>query len=119
MDIRPADRLLRFGAFEIDEARGTLSRDGALVELQLKPLEILRYLILHRERFVSREELLKELWPGVRVSDGSLTTAIYELRKAIDDPDGAERRITTLRGLGYRFMGEVEIGARRSSVEAS
>ncbi len=110
------NRLFRFGPFEIDEARWALSRGGVDVEVQLKPLEILRYLILHRDRFVAREELFQELWPDVRVSDGALTTAIYELRKAIDDSDGAGRRIATLRGLGYRFLGEVQIVARASDV---
>ena len=85
----PGPRVFRFDPFELDEAAWTLSRSGAAVEIMRKPLEVLRYLIVHRERFVSREELFEQLWPGVRVSPGSLATAIYAGPSTIRTAPGA------------------------------
>jgi non-specific serine/threonine protein kinase len=71
----PAERSFLFGEYALDEGRMQLLRDGRALELETKPLLLLRYLLHHAGRIVARDELLRELWPGISVSDASLNTA--------------------------------------------
>jgi len=107
VQVPPAKELIRFDDFEFDESRMELRRNGEPIELQQKPLQLLCFLIRNRNRTISRDELLDRVWQGVRVSDGSLTTAVYEVRRALGDLDGTPRRVITSRGRGYRFNGPV------------
>ena len=69
------------------------------------------YLIRNRNRVVSRQELLEQLWSGVHVGEESLTRAIRLIRVALDDTVGAPRYVETLRGRGYHFIADcAEIG---------
>src|SRR6202162_6397148 len=80
-------RLWRFGECEFDELRLELRVRGATVGLEVKPLEVLRHLLLHAGEVVTKEELLEGVWPDVMVVDGSLATAVSEIRKAMGDED--------------------------------
>jgi DNA-binding winged helix-turn-helix (wHTH) protein len=111
-------RIYRFGEFELDEGLLELRRNGVAVDLQPKPFFLVLYLLRHRDRVVSREELMRELWPDVAVSEASLTTALHEARRALDDKDSERRMLATLRGRGYRFMGHVEERAVPPAVSA-
>ena len=71
-----------FAEFELDEARGELRRAGALVPLEPKPFAVLRHLVRHRQRVVSKQELLQRVWPDVAVVEGSLSGAIRKVREA-------------------------------------
>ena len=62
----PWAMIYAFGEFELDEARGELRRAGALVPLEPKPFAVLRHLIRHRQRVVSKPELLQRVWPERR-----------------------------------------------------
>ena len=62
-------QIFRFGAFQLDESLLELRRGGAVIEIQPKPFFLILYLLRHRDRVVSREELMRELWPDVAVSD--------------------------------------------------
>lgn len=100
---------LRFGDAVFDEARRELRRRGNVVAVQPKVLEVLLFLLRHRARAVTREELHDAVWPDVVVGPSSLSRAIREVRKAIgDDGDGPEL-VRTLPGHGFRFVGEVEL----------
>jgi DNA-binding winged helix-turn-helix (wHTH) protein len=101
-------QIYRFGEFQLDESLLELRRQGEVVEIQPKPFFLILYLLRHRDRVVGREELMRELWPDVAVSEASLTTALHEARRALDDKDPDRRVLATLRGRGYRFMGSVE-----------
>ncbi|HVZ33637.1 MAG TPA: AAA family ATPase, partial [Polyangiaceae bacterium] len=102
----PAARV-RFGAVEVDFATAQLRCAGRATTLSARTLGLLQYLMRNRERLVSREELLAEVWRGVTVSEGSLRQAILELRRALGK--GPERHaIENVRGLGYRFVGAPE-----------
>lgn len=100
----------KIGAFKLDPHAFELSKGGEPVAIQRRPLDLLLCLLVNRERVVSREELLEEVWGGVSVSDGALATAIYELRSALEDHERAadERYIVTVRGKGFRFRGPVQ-----------
>ncbi len=104
----PAAPTYRFGAFELDFDRAELRRDGARVELQRKPLQLLLYLAQHRDRVVSNRDLLDQVWADVTVSENALTSAVRDVRRALGDEGRSPRFIQNLRGHGYRFIAEVE-----------
>jgi DNA-binding winged helix-turn-helix (wHTH) protein len=100
--------LYRFEGFELDLLAAELRRNGCALPLTTKSLGVLAYLIRHRDRVVSRSELIAALWPGVRVSTGSLSQAIWEIRHAFGKDPRSVRIIKTLRGRGYRFSAQLE-----------
>jgi DNA-binding winged helix-turn-helix (wHTH) protein/tetratricopeptide (TPR) repeat protein len=111
-----------FGEFELDEARGELRRAGAPLPLEPKPFAVLRHLIRHRKRVVSKPELLQRVWPDVAVGDDSLSSAIRSVRRALRDTGAEQRFIHTLRGRGFRFVAlvqEMSAEATPASAEAS
>ncbi|HZZ69149.1 MAG TPA: winged helix-turn-helix domain-containing protein [Phenylobacterium sp.] len=114
-------RVWRFANCVFDEARWRLSVDGAPVELEIKPLELLLELLRHPGEVLTKDELMEAVWPATTVVEGSLTTAISKLRKALDDEDQAV--IATVPRIGYRLGCPVTseaaaAPARRLSLEA-
>ncbi len=98
--------MCRFGPFELDESLWELRRNGQPVAIQRKALETVFFLVRHRERVVSRNELRAGLWPGTAVSETAIAHAIMQARRALDD---AQRCwIQTVRGRGVRFIGTVQ-----------
>ena len=77
--------MFRFSEFELNLDRYELRRDGTPVKAEPRVLEVLNYLIEHRDRVVPKEELLDKLWPDVHVSESALTTAIRDARRALGD----------------------------------
>ena len=71
------------------ESRLELRVGDQPVELELKPLEVLLYLLRHAGEVVTKNELLDAVWPGLHVVEGSLSTAVYKLRKALGDADSS------------------------------
>jgi class 3 adenylate cyclase/tetratricopeptide (TPR) repeat protein len=98
----------RFGDFELDESLYELRREGEAVELQPKVFDLLLYLIRHRDRVVSRDELLEKVWAGVVVNEEVLTRAVYAARSALGKSSTRESVIRTVRRRGFRFVAEVE-----------
>lgn len=96
-----------FDEFELDVARFELRRSGQSVEIQPKVLRLLQYLIVHRERAVQADELLRELWPETTVGAGSLRRAVLGARLALGDRTESNPVIRTVRGLGYQFARSV------------
>jgi serine/threonine-protein kinase len=97
-----------FGDFEADEALRELRRAGRPVELQATPLRLLLYLLRNRDRVISKDELLDQVWSDTAVSEGALSTAVKEIRNALGDTGSQQRVIQTLRGQGYRLIATVE-----------
>lgn len=96
----PPRILWRFAECEFDELRFQLVVQGQPVELERKPLELLRYLLSHSGEVVRKEELLDAVWPGVIVVDASLATAVSKLRKVLG---GEQEIIQTVPRVGYRI----------------
>jgi DNA-binding winged helix-turn-helix (wHTH) protein/serine/threonine protein kinase len=96
-EIRP---IWTFDAYLFDEARWILSADSRPIEIEAKPLEILRLLLRAAGEVVTREELLDAVWPDVTVTEASLATAVSKLRKAIGDQG---RIVVTVPRIGYRL----------------
>ncbi len=89
----------RFASCEFDDLRFQLVVNGQPVELERKPLELLRYLLSRSGEVVRKEDLLEAVWPGLTVVDASLATAVSKLRKVL----GEQEVIQTVPRVGYRI----------------
>jgi DNA-binding winged helix-turn-helix (wHTH) protein/TolB-like protein len=89
----------RFAECEFDDLRFQLIVRGQPVELERKPLELLRCLLSRSGEVVRKEELLEAVWPGLTVVDASLATAVSKLRKVL----GEQEVIQTVPRVGYRI----------------
>ena len=92
-----------FGPFRMDPDKQVLLRDGELITVTPKAFETLLVLVRRGREVVSKEELLKEIWPDSFVEEANLSQHIFKLRKALGDTLEGERYIVTLPGRGYRF----------------
>jgi DNA-binding winged helix-turn-helix (wHTH) protein/tetratricopeptide (TPR) repeat protein len=115
-----------FGPFRMDPDKQVLLRDGQLIAVTPKGFETLLVLVRRGREVVSKEELLKEIWPDSFVEEANLSQHIFKLRKALGDTLEGERYIVTLPGRGYRFAvpvrtitegGEVLIAQMRSRAQ--
>ena len=100
--------MYRFDDFLADPGTWKLSRGGQEIHLEPVVLELLIYLITHRERLVTRQELMDTVWGDTVISESALTKAVARLRKALDDHSAAPRYLETVRSRGYRFVAKVE-----------
>ncbi|MDJ0849486.1 MAG: winged helix-turn-helix domain-containing protein [Myxococcota bacterium] len=73
----------------LDRRRRELSRDGDSVDIEQKVLDVLGYLVAHRDRVVPKEELLSALWPDLVVVESALTRAVRLARSARLGPRAA------------------------------
>jgi DNA-binding winged helix-turn-helix (wHTH) protein len=96
-----------FGDFELDPARLELRCCGKVVGVQPKVLRVLLLLVEHRDRVVSRRELLETVWSGETVSDASIKRAIQGARRALGDSGDSQSTIRTVPRLGYRFAATI------------
>lgn len=101
--------IYRFADCELDDGRYELRRRDEVVELPPKALRLLLHLLRHRDRVVTREELLSELWGGIVVSDSALSTTIKKVRRAVGDGGARQQVIATRRGVGLRVVAPVEV----------
>lgn len=111
--------VLRFGQVELDEDAYELRRDGVVQHVEPKVLDLLLYLAHHRERLVTKDELLDRVWPGVVVAESALTRAMSLARAAVGDTARGQTVIETVSGRGYRFRAPVEAGAARPAEPTS
>jgi len=96
-----------FAHFRLDLATHQLLRDGQEVPLGVKAFDTLVALIRHHPRVVTKDELIKWVWPDSFVSEDSLTHTISALRRALGDDPSQPRFITTVARRGYRFLAPV------------
>src|SRR6516162_992569 len=103
-----------FENFVLDPARRELRRGNALVAVQPQVFDLLEYLITHRDRVVSKDDILGAIWGGRIVSESALTTRINATRTTVDDDGEQQRLIRTIPRKGIRFVGSVQERARPS-----
>ena len=96
-----------FGHFRMDPGRKLLLRDGEPVTLTSKAFEMLLVLVERSEQVVSKDELMKVLWPDSFVEESNLTQHISILRKALGETPKDHRYILTFPSRGYRFAESV------------
>jgi TolB-like protein len=101
--------IYRFGPFELDLAKVELRTNGTPFPLQPQVFALLAYLVEHRERLVSKDELFEKVWDGRIVSDSALTSRVKHARQALGDDGKAQRYIRTIHGQGFRFVAGVRV----------
>ena len=98
-----------FGPFELDAEQRMVRRDGTKIALPPKAFDVLLYLVKNPLRLVTKEELLREVWPDSFVEEGNLTQNIFLLRKALATGKNDFRYIVTIPGRGYQFASAVKL----------
>ncbi|HEX4168225.1 MAG TPA: winged helix-turn-helix domain-containing protein [Bryobacteraceae bacterium] len=101
-------RRFQFGPFHLDATDQLLLRDGKPLPLTPKAFETLAYLVENPVRLVTREELIKAIWPNSFVEDGSLSVNISLVRRTLGEIRDGEPYIETVPRKGYRFRSEVK-----------
>jgi TolB-like protein/DNA-binding winged helix-turn-helix (wHTH) protein len=96
-----------FGPFRIDPVKRALLRDHVAVSLPPKSFDVLLALVANGGEPLTREELMKRVWPDTFVEEGNLTQAIFLARKALGDNPQEPRYIVTVPRQGYRFSAGV------------
>jgi TolB-like protein/DNA-binding winged helix-turn-helix (wHTH) protein/Tfp pilus assembly protein PilF len=105
-----------FDEFTLDTGRARLTRNGTPVSLRPKAFDALRYLVEHRGRIATKDELVGVLWPQVVVTEDSLVKCIQEVRTALHDD--AHRCVKTVPRRGYLFDIEVTTSAAEPAAPA-
>jgi Tol biopolymer transport system component/DNA-binding winged helix-turn-helix (wHTH) protein len=105
----PRDRLelperFRAGELEIDRAAMRAVLAGRALTLEPKAFDLLLLLAANCGRVVTKDEIFERVWPGVIVSDNSLTRLVAQLRRELGDDPETPRYLETVRTRGYRFL---------------
>ena len=96
-----------FEEYAFDTARRQLCCGPDVIAVTPQVFDLLAYLIRHRERVVTKDDLIGAIWNGRIVSDAALTTRLNAARCAIDDSGAEQRLIKTFPRKGFRFVGQV------------
>lgn len=107
--------MFQFGQFVLDEPARSLRLSAREIPLQPRVFDLLVYLVRHRTRMVSKEELLEALWPGITVTENSLQRAVSALRKALREGQ-MEGALRSYPRVGYRF--DLESASDESASES-
>jgi DNA-binding winged helix-turn-helix (wHTH) protein/tetratricopeptide (TPR) repeat protein len=95
---------LTFLDVELDVENERVIRGGEVQHLRQRAFAVLIYLIEHRDRVVSKDELLDRVWAGVSVSEDALVQCIVEIRRALGDASKEPRFVRTVLKRGYQFI---------------
>ena len=101
--------IYRFSNISLDTTRYIISNGDKEISVEPLVFDLLLYLVKHRDRVISHEEILTALWQKKVVSDSALTVQIKKARHAIGDSGKAQNSIKTVHGRGYQFIASVEI----------
>src|SRR5580693_5468200 len=101
--------VFQFGEFHIDARARTLRRDSAIVTLNSRTFDMLLYFVQNPGQVLTRDELLKNVWPDTIVDENNLAQSISALRRALDVKPGDNSYIVTLPGRGYQFVSQVQV----------
>jgi adenylate cyclase len=112
--MQPADeQTFHFQGYTLDLKRGCLRAGAREIELRPKSFETLRYLVANAGRLISKDELIKAVWPHTTVVDDSLTRCVSDVRLALRDTE--QRIIKTLPRRGYLLAAPISAGATGDS----
>ncbi len=106
-----------FGPFSLNYVERLLLRDGQPVHLAPKAFDVLLVLIQSKGCLVTKERLMREVWPDVFVEEANLSVNIASLRKALDDGEVEAQWIETVPKQGYRFLPAVSESGCDETVE--
>lgn len=101
---RPPVRTFQFGDVEADFERAEVRKRGRAVNMAAKELQLLRYLVEHRERVVTRQEIMQQVWEySKEASSRTIDVHVAWLRQKLENQPQSPKHIQTIRGRGYRF----------------
>ena len=108
-----------FGGCTLHLLHREVSRAGEVLVLEPRAFDVLVHLVQHRQRTVTKAELLAACWGENPPSDGALARTIMKVRQATHDFDSGSPLIMTVHRVGYRFVGEVkfDVSGRAGTVE--
>ena len=101
--------LYEFGPFRVDPEKELLLRGDQAVSLTPKTFQILLVLVRHSQEIVTKEDMLKTVWPDTFVEEANLSRNIFLLRKALGETPQDHQYIVTVPGRGYRFAEDVQV----------
>jgi TolB-like protein/DNA-binding winged helix-turn-helix (wHTH) protein/Flp pilus assembly protein TadD len=107
VSVRVSNETLRFGAFALDPGRASLSGPSGDLPLRPKAYDVLLYLIDHRGRVVSKDELMGAVWPNVFVTENSLVQCVSDIRAALGEEGPS--MLKTVARRGYMFAAPVTV----------
>jgi DNA-binding winged helix-turn-helix (wHTH) protein/tetratricopeptide (TPR) repeat protein len=111
---------LQFDGWTVNRVSGEISREGHMTRLPQQLLRILIELTDRAGEIVTREQLVKAVWPqGVVDFDNGLNVAMRKLRVALDDVGDTPRYVETLPRVGYRFIGKLGVVAPSTTIEST
>jgi adenylate cyclase len=108
-----------FGPYRLDAGKRVLLRDGEMVALPPKAVDVLVVLVESAGQLVEKGELLAKVWPDTFVEDGNLSVNIFTLRKVLGEADGEGEYIRTVPRRGYTFVAPVTVEPTPSPRTAS
>ena len=100
--------IYHFNKFFLDTDNFTLTQVNEVVHVEPQVFNVIMYLIEHKDRVVTRDELLDTIWKGKVVSDSSISNYIKSARKVLDDDGVKQNVIKTIHGRGYQFVAPFE-----------
>src|SRR5579875_650552 len=103
-----AKGLYRFGPFRVDPDKELLLRDDEAIPLAPKAFQVLLVLVRHSKQVVTKDDLMKIIWPDTFVEEANLTRNIFLLRKALGESPQDHQYIVTVPGRGYRFAEDMQ-----------
>lgn len=101
--------VFEFEGFRLDLRRMGLWRADQRIALEPRALDVLRHLVVNRDRLVTKDELLDAVWKDTFVTPNALTRAVAQLRKSLRDDVASPKLIETVAKRGYRFVAPVTI----------
>ena len=101
--------LYEFGPFRVDSEKEILLRAGEPIPLQPKTFQILLVLVRHNRELVTKDDLMKTVWPDTFVEETNLSRNIFMLRKALGESPQDHQYILTVPGRGYRLAENVRL----------
>ncbi|HEY7491770.1 MAG TPA: winged helix-turn-helix domain-containing protein [Candidatus Tectomicrobia bacterium] len=96
-----------FDDYTLDVDRHGLCRAGQVVYIEPKVFQVLLYLLEHRDRVVTKDDLFTHCWPETFVSEAALTRCLAKIRQAVQAGHAGSPVIKTIHRQGYRFVAEV------------
>src|SRR5580765_2498654 len=107
MSSQPEARTIEFGPFRISTADRLLQRDGQVIHLFPRSIDVLLVLLKSDGRVLTREELIEAVWGNTSIEEGGLTSNISDLRKALSDDPKDPSYIKTIPKRGYLWVGPI------------
>src|ERR1700741_4006855 len=99
---------VRFGPFRLNLDRRELTRDGVVVRLGSRALDILCELVAAEGQLVTKDELMARVWPGAVIEENAIQVHVSGLRKVLDGGNVGLSLLARVAGRGYRFAGSMQ-----------